>query len=236
MDLVMRKFFLIIPLLFLICTGCASKKSLSWKAAMQNTIARYAGSVNRQFASVFHQAGVQYPPKRLAVLIFKQNKRLELYAKNRGSWRFIKAFPILAASGAVGPKLRVGDHQVPEGIYRISALNPRSRFDLSMKINYPNDFDRQQARADHRRALGGNIFIHGKNQSVGCVAIGDPGIEKLFLLVAEVGISNVQVIIAPDDMRRAPPIYRRNYPSWLPTLYRRITLALRSFPVRGSED
>ncbi len=225
-----RKFFWMPPLLFLICAGCTSQKLLTQQQAMHAKMSRYAPSANRYFTVEFHRAGVTYPPKQLALLIFKKSRRLQLYARNQGSWHFIKTYPILAASGGPGPKLRAGDHQVPDGIYQIIGLNPSSHFDLSMHLDYPNAFDRHEAKLGHRQHLGGDIFIHGKDRSVGCVAIGDAGIQQLFPLVAEVGVSHVRVIIAPDDLRRRPPIYGREHPTWLPSLYHRISMALRFFP------
>ena len=206
---------LFIACICLICAGCTSQQRL---------------------ASDFRKAKIAYPPKQLALLIFKKSRRMEVYAKNRGPWRFVKSYPVLAASGGPGPKLRQGDRQVPEGIYHITALNPNSHFDLSLKLDYPNAFDRREAKRDHRRSLGNNIFIHGKGRSIGCVAIGDSGIEQLFPLVAKVGISDVTVIIAPDDMRLRPTIFGKVHPVWLLSLYHRITLALQSFPIRTSVE
>jgi murein L,D-transpeptidase YafK len=60
----------------------------------------------------------------------------------------IHRYPLLAASGVAGPKLRQGDKQVPEGVYGISFLNPNSRYDVSLRVNYPNAFDRQMAAKD----------------------------------------------------------------------------------------
>jgi len=68
-------------------------------------------------------------------------------------------YRITAASGTAGPKLREGDRQVPEGIYRIVGLNPNSRYHLSMKLDYPNAFDRHQAARDGRARPGSDIFI-----------------------------------------------------------------------------
>lgn len=91
---------------------------------------------------------------------------------------------MLAASGGPGPKLREGDLQVPEGVYRLTAFNPNSSYHLSLRVDYPNAEDRAAedravARSDRRTSLGGDIFIHGKAVSIGCLAIGDPGIEEL---------------------------------------------------------
>jgi len=227
----LRKLFLILFFLGLLCTGCTSKQSVTYQQAMREKMSRFLPSADRFFAAEFRRAKMAYPPKQLALLIFKRNLDLQLYAKNQGAWHFIKSFPVLAESGGPGPKLHVGDRQVPEGIYQIIGLNPRSRFDLSIHLDYPNAFDREKAKLDDRQNLGGNIFIHGKNTSIGCVAIGNTAIEQLFPLVAKVGIANVKVIIAPGDMRKFPPVYGKVHPVWLTQLYHSITVALRDFPL-----
>jgi len=180
-------------------------------------------------APYFRQQGMSFPPREVAFLVFKQEKRLELWARNTGAWHYIRSFDVLAASGGPGPKLRNNDHQVPEGIYHIVGLNPNSLFNLSMELNYPNQFDRAHAMIDGRRDLGNDIFIHGKNRSIGCVAIGDKSIEQLFVLAYAVGIQNVEVIIAPNDLRREAPVYRFFHPRWLPQLYANIRQALMPF-------
>ncbi|HEX7830847.1 MAG TPA: L,D-transpeptidase family protein [Thermoanaerobaculia bacterium] len=171
------------------------------------------------------------------MLVFKHEKRFALWARNdAGAWRFIRNYPILAASGVAGPKLREGDSQVPEGVYRIEHLNPNSSYHLSMKVNYPNAFDRRMAKSDGRTRLGGDIFIHGKNVSVGCVALGDRAIEELFTLVAETGHARVRVIIAPHDVRGRGAAVPRGAPSWTAELYRTVAAALVEFPVWAESD
>jgi hypothetical protein len=39
-------------------------------------------------------------------------------------------------------------------------------------------------KKDGRKNLGSNIMIHGKNCSVGCLAMGDEAAEELFVLAA----------------------------------------------------
>ena len=224
------KSVLVVILAFLTCTGCAKTDSIK----QQQRLAYYSFYSHSHLVDDFKRAGVSYPPKHLALLVFKQTKRMQMYANEQGRWRFIKTFSIKAASGDFGPKLYEGDHQVPEGIYRITALNPNSHFLLSMKLNYPNAFDRKQAQFANHHDLGSNIFIHGKARSIGCIAIGDRGIEQLFPLVSQVGMDHVQVIIAPDDLRYKKPAYGRVHPHWLPTLYHKIRLALSNFPLHSS--
>lgn len=181
----------------------------------------------------FQHAAMEYPPQRLALLVFKKNHRLELWAKDKSHshWIEITAFPILAASGNLGPKLRQGDYQVPEGIYQINRLNPNSHFHLSMGLNYPNQFDRQVAKYDGRQQLGGDIFIHGGKSSAGCIAIGDEAIEQLFPLVSLVGLHRVKVIIAPNDDRshKSALLAAHPQPQWISALYEQIDQELNEF-------
>jgi len=230
MQLQIRRFLIFFSLSCIAFTAQAKQQTVTMQQSLQKKLWEYGPASDRTFRSAFHHAKLTYPPKQLALLIFKKDRKLEVYARNKRAWHYIKSFHIYAASGVSGPKLRSGDRQVPEGVYRIIGLNPNSRFDLSMHLNYPNAFDRQEARYDHRQHLGGDIFIHGSNRSIGCVAIGDAGIEKLFPLVAKVGTSDVKVIIAPDDMRRESIRSSYVHPRWTPQLYRRIRLALRAFP------
>jgi murein L,D-transpeptidase YafK len=191
----------------------------------------YGTSARSRLMPHFKRAGVAYPPQRIALLAFKKERRLALWAGDAKSWRFIRSYPILAASGQAGPKLRQGDYQVPEGLYRIAFLNPASSYHLSMKVDYPNAFDRAQAAHDGRTNLGGDIFIHGKNVSIGCIALGDPAIEELFTLAADAGTQRIRVIIAPNDLRVAGASMSEQTPLWVAALYRTIAAALADFPV-----
>jgi murein L,D-transpeptidase YafK len=188
--------------------------------------------VGERLGPAFDAAGVKYPPAQVAFLGFKDTKVLQLYARvAEQEWRFIKEYPVLGASGLPGPKLREGDHQVPEGVYRLELLNPNSRFHLSVRLNYPNEFDRRVAQADGRTNLGGDIMIHGSNVSVGCLAIGDTAAEEVFVLSALVGKENVNVIVSPTDFRKpGAALDPFDKPGWVRELYDTIRVALRSFP------
>ena len=200
-----------------------------WRQSIATAEKRYNHYAQVRLAPYFKKAHVAYPPKQMTLLAFKNTRRLQLWARDTGSWRYIKTFPILAASGGPGPKLQNGDHQVPEGVYQIVEFNPNSRFDLSLELNYPNAFDRYHARLDRRRDLGGDIFIHGHHASIGCIAIGNNAIQQLFVLADKVGLHHIKVIIAPDDLRYHPAIYGKVHPRWLPQLYAKIKNALHPF-------
>jgi hypothetical protein len=143
-------------------------------------------------------SGLDYPPGEITLVGLKEERALEVWGRSSGGWVLFRTYPVLAASGGPGPKLREGDGQVPEGIYNLSGFNPNSSYHLSIKVDYPNQADREAAAEDGRTNLGGDIFIHGKAVSIGCLAIGDPAIEELYLLAADVGLRRVRVLLAPS--------------------------------------
>ena len=167
----------------------------------------------------YKKAGVMYPGQQIILLAVKDTETLQLFAaETTGHYRFISQYPILAMSGRLGPKLLEGDLQVPEGIYTIRSLNPNSQFLVSLELDYPNEFDKSMAKLDGRKRLGGDIFIHGSNKSVGCLAMGDDVATLLFTLAADVGLDNVEVVISPhvyEDL--GTPI--AGMPEWTGNLY-----------------
>ena len=183
----------------------------------------------RHWQEQFAAAGLSYPPQRLTFLAVKDTALLEVWAGEPGAATFITSYPIQKLSGQRGPKLREGDRQVPEGIYSISGLNPNSSYHLSMKLDYPNAFDLQHANAEGRSQPGTNIFIHGKAVSVGCLAMGDPAIEELFVLVADTRYSNVSVVIAPEGPRLGTLTVESEH-AWVPQLYSDITREFLKYP------
>lgn len=217
-----------------LCFGMGHK--VNWENAVDQAIIRYGLQTEPQLIDFFSRAGVHYPPQDIALLAFKQERQLELWANDSTQhWRLIHNYPLTAFSGRLGPKLKEYDRQIPEGVYALTTLNPFSSMHLSMMINYPNQFDRIQAIKDGRRKLGSNIFLHGKSQSVGCLAIGDKAIDQLFLLVRRVGLNHVRLIISPNDLRQDKPATSTfAQPRWLPELYHQLTEALRPFKSASS--
>jgi hypothetical protein len=189
------------------------------KRTVADRLREFGDAARGRMKADFVKAGVSYPPSRVILLVLKQERRMEVYAAAGGTNRYVRAYPILAASGGPGPKMREGDRQVPEGIYPIELLNPNSSYHVSLRVGYPNEFDRAQAKKEGRTKLGGDIMIHGKALSVGCVALGDPAAEEIFTLAADVGIQNVTVISGPLDFRRASPPSPTNHPAWVNDLY-----------------
>ena len=161
---------------------------------------------------------------KLRILVFKNERTVEVHAPG---WKAPRIYPMTAFSGTLGPKLREGDRQIPEGIYGIGYLNPNSSYYLSLKVTYPNASDRARAKADGRTNLGGDIMIHGKAVTIGCVPVGDDAIEDIFYLASAVGIKNVSVVIAPYDMRKGrKPELEESSIAWYPDLCMEIAAAL----------
>jgi murein L,D-transpeptidase YafK len=111
---------------------------------------------------------------------FKEEKQLELFIKDSATEKFVlfRTYPIAGQSGSLGPKLREGDGQVPEGFYYAgrSGLKSDSLYHLAINIGYPNTFDQALERT------GSFIMIHGNHISIGCLAMTDEKIEEIYSL------------------------------------------------------
>jgi hypothetical protein len=198
-------------------------------------VVQFGPAVAKRLRSAVQGAGLTYPPQALAYVAFKNSKLLQVYGRmgDAQPWRFIKQYPILAASGHSGPKLAEGDNQVPEGLYRAYFLNPNSLFHLSIRLNYPNTFDKKMAQTDGRKNLGGDIMIHGNAVSIGCLAMGDEAAEDLFVLAALTEKNSVEVLVSPVDFRLKPKFETPTQPTWLHTLYADIQTELKKLPLPG---
>lgn len=168
---------------------------LRGRKTVNDRVQQYGTTARSRLSPYFQHAGVLYPPQKIILAGLKREKRLEVYASDAtGKMKFIRAYPVLGASGKAGPKLREGDLQVPEGFYKIEALNPNSAFHLALRVNYPNAFDLRQAEREGRTEPGSDIMIHGSNASIGCLAMGDQVAEELFILVVDAGRENIEVV------------------------------------------
>ena len=132
-------------------------------------------------AALFANAGVPYPAREIYLRAFKWEGQLELWARpaDNAPFRLVHTYPILCASGHLGPKRREGDGQVPEGFYLVDRFNPRSLFHLSLGLNYPNAADRLLTTDPAHP--GSDVFIHGAAASAGCLAMGDAAAEEIYL-------------------------------------------------------
>ena len=164
----------------------------------------------------------------LVLVGLKEERILEVYIKGNDGFNLLKKYPFTAFSGALGPKLKEGDRQIPEGVYKIEYLNPNSSYYLSMKIDYPNKFDKSKTKYSEISKMGNDIFIHGKAATIGCIPIGDEAIEELFYLVQKVEKHRVKVIISPRDFRSNSSFPEIANIDWEEELYTIISQELNS--------
>ena len=196
----------------------AGVHALRGKKTVAERLDQYGAVVRKRLAPDFKRIQAAYPPDRITLVGIKKSKLLEVWVSNPP--KLLKIYQIKGASGVLGPKLEEGDLQVPEGLYRIESLNPNSLYHLALRINYPNSFDKEKGAADKRRNLGGDIMIHGKQCSIGCLAMGDSAAEELFVLAADTGIDNISVILTPVDFRKEEmPADMPPAPGWAMDLY-----------------
>jgi murein L,D-transpeptidase YafK len=142
------------------------------------------------------KANQPVPPKLLAAMVeknmdlqspilvrlFKQEAELEVWKQDRsGRFALLKTYPICRWSGDLGPKVREGDRQAPEGFYAITPgqMNPTSAYYLSFNTGYPNAYDRSLGHT------GSELMVHGDCSSRGCYAMTDEQIAEIYALGRE---------------------------------------------------
>src|ERR1700694_5304690 len=118
----------------------------------------------------------------MLVRLFKQEAELEVWKQDRsGRFALLKTYPICRWSGDLGPKVREGDRQAPEGFYSISPaqMNPQSAYYLSFNTGYPNAYDKALGHT------GSQLMVHGDCSSRGCYAMTDEQIAEIYSLGRE---------------------------------------------------
>jgi murein L,D-transpeptidase YafK len=135
----------------------------------------------------------------LMIRVFKAESEFEVWLQTYDRFELFATYPICFWSGTLGPKLREGDRQAPEGLYSVGieqlhrdGVRPRS-FD----IGYPNSLDAAEGRT------GSNIWIHGGCGSIGCFAMTNPVMDEIFALGEQAlaaGQDRFQVHIFPFRM------------------------------------
>jgi murein L,D-transpeptidase YafK len=113
------------------------------------------------------------------IRIFKLESELELWVEKEGRFEHFATYPICLWSGRLGPKLKEGDHQAPEGFYTVDAeqLNPNSMMHRSFSLGFPNLYDQAHGRT------GSFLMVHGGCASVGCYAVTHPVVDEIWRLV-----------------------------------------------------
>ena len=130
------------------------------------------------------------PGQPVHLRIFKEENSLEVWMERNGRFDLALVYPVCAWSGSLGPKLREGDGQSPEGFYLVSRrqLKPDSSFHRAINIGFPNAFDTALGRT------GSFLMIHGACVSIGCYAMTDAGIEEIYGLVEQALLNGQQAV------------------------------------------
>jgi len=158
-------------------------------ACAQEKTARSDAAIKRQTPAI--QTHLEQSPLTLGSPVFIRIVKtvdgsladgyLELYLEGADqSFALYKSWPICTYSGDLGPKLKQGDGQSPEGFYfvRPAQMNPYSSYHLSFNLSYPNAFDRSHGRT------GDFLMVHGDCVSIGCYAMTDEVIEEIYTVMS----------------------------------------------------
>jgi murein L,D-transpeptidase YafK len=148
----------------------------------------------------------------ILVRIFKEESELEVWKEDKtGRFALLKTYPICRWSGDLGPKIKEGDRQAPEGFYTITPglMNPNSNYYLAINTGFPNAYDRANGRT------GGFLMIHGDCSSRGCYAMTDEQIGEIYSLARESffgGQKSFQIQAYPFRMTPLNMAKHRNSP------------------------
>ena len=201
------------------------------KQSVESIAKKYGSKVEISLKNAFEKTNIDSTDFEIGILAFKKEQILEVVVRKNETenWKLLKKYPFTAFSGKIGPKLKNGDKQIPEGIYQMEYLNPNSKYHLSIKVSYPNDFDKEKAKQDGRTDLGGDIMIHGKRVTIGCIPVGDKNIEEIFILATKAKNKHFPIIIAPHDFRTNKTFPKIEAISWEKDLYENISKELTNF-------
>lgn len=151
---------------------------------------RHWVQVPPQTLSLMSQKGMsRYDP--ILIRSYKKESELEIWKRGRdGKYALLKTYPMCRWSGQLGPKVKEGDRQAPEGFYAITPaqMNPNSSFFLSFNMGFPNNFDRAHGRT------GSHLMVHGACSSRGCYSMTDEQIAEIYALVRDAHSGGQQAV------------------------------------------
>ncbi len=92
-------------------------RQLLGKKTVEEQLETYGAAARTRLRAKFNEKGFLYPPAKLTMLAFKDTRMLEVYVGSAdGLFQHLHTYPILGASGKLGPKLREGDFQCLKGV------------------------------------------------------------------------------------------------------------------------
>jgi len=130
------------------------------------------------------------------IVIHKLSRKLTFY---RGLTP-LKTYPVVLGNDPYNDKLCQGDTCTPEGVYRIRAKYPHSRWDAFIWLDYPNTqnwlkFSRakEKGKIPPNASIGGDVGIHGtddpykniigENWTKGCISLLNKDLDEIYPLV-----------------------------------------------------
>lgn len=185
-----------------------------------------------RMAHRYIHADVAFPPHKAWLIVLKDENLIEVWASNWWFEPIFIGYYSFRYKGWLGPKLHEDDVQLPEGQYRVSSLEAVDSHYLAAQLDFPNQYDRRQARREQRPVAGRKVFIHGGDPVPGGIAISERAMEELYLLCSGARRRTIQVLIVPVDFRHAARAQSRRIPSppWQEELYADLAARLAAFP------
>ena len=172
--------FRILGRLALLAAGAALLTGCDEDLGVSNNARAYSPIPEATLASMSAKGTTKNNP--VLIRAYKKEAELEIWKQGAdGRYVFLKSFPMCRWSGQLGPKVREGDRQVPEGFYTVTpgSMNPNSAYYLSFNVGYPNAYDRAWGHT------GGSIMVHGICSSAGCFSMTDGQIEEIYAIMRE---------------------------------------------------
>ncbi len=187
---------LLLSFIFPASAGYSARNMIPSSDKSQNAYRRVAPTLIKEMQKKGSNLG-----DPVLIRIFKKEKTLEVWLRQGITYILFKSYSICHHSGDIGPKIREGDKQSPEGFYSVGAsqLNPNSDYHLSFNLGFPNEYDRS-----HKRT-GSLLMIHGRCSSIGCFAMADFRMDEIYAIVESAIISGqrqVPVHIFPFRMTK----------------------------------
>lgn len=198
-------------LLLLITAACAP---MPHKSAAEIKVERAEARVLKPLKKQYEATGLRWGAP-VYIRIFKHPGTLEMWVQNEvtGRYDLFKTYPVCKFSGQLGPKLKEGDRQAPEGFYSLTApyMHPASENHLAFNIGYPNSFDIANRRT------GSFIMVHGRCESIGCFAMTDDLMEEIYVTVDHAfkggqGAVPIHIFPFPMDAQNMMTAQAHNWP------------------------
>ncbi|AWI58574.1 L,D-transpeptidase family protein [Sinorhizobium fredii] len=191
-------------------TGCTNETldSVNLSSVKNKTEYQLSGKM----VSKMSELGMQ-KTSPILLRIFKEEGTLEVWKANTSSrFQLLKTYKICAWSGKLGPKVKEGDRQAPEGFYPLypHQMNPNSSYYLAINTGFPNAYDKANGRN------GTHLMIHGACSSSGCYSMTDEQIIEIFALARDAfkgGQENVQLQAFPFRMTAENMARHRDNPN-----------------------